>query len=136
MPRSYGRPLELLVVFVPSTIVMWSAHLFCFGGEEWKLQIQITINCLTKSKCGRHVKTPHVAIAINILDISRSHRQVYKIYENPQSFLAVVVNLGIFFWMVEIPHQCCGRRGLGIEWLCPHQGASRLRDLGRCAKQG
>ena len=25
---------------------------------------------------------------------------------------------------------------LGIEWLCPHQGASRLWDVGRCAKQG
>lgn len=32
------------------------------------------------------MKAPHVAIAINILDISRSHRQVNKIYENPQSF--------------------------------------------------
>lgn len=79
----------------------------------------------------------HMLLLLSIYLISLDHiDKSTKFTRILKAFLAVVVNLGIFFWMVEIPHQCCGRRGLGIEWLCPHQGASRLRDVGRCAKQG
>ena len=145
MPRSYSRTPGSWLFYgtdlVSCTMVVWSAHLCCFGRgykrHGWG--------------CGcRNYKYYQLPYKVKVWDTHENTKCCYCYqqclislvnidkFTILKTFLTVVVNLFFCFFLDgwdSTPTLCTLGR-LGIEWLCPHQGASRLWDVGRCAKQG
>ncbi len=137
MPRSYSRTPGSWLFYgtdlVSCTMVVWSAHLCCFGRgykrHGWG--------------CGcRNYKYYQLPYKVKVWDTYENTKCCYCYqqclislvnidkFTILKTFLTIVVNLFFcFFWMVEIPHQCCVRWSLRNWMAVPSSGS--FTSMGR-----